>query len=148
MAKLRTFVLVNQDKVISPPLISIREYGEWMEKTFDESICQLELYIPSNKGDGQKALEWHPGTHIGNFFDSNKFFKPELSSWFISSKSKAFSQLLKHNFVTSQDCRSTKLRLYTVNQIELYIKSHIDSTFNTDNIYLEPKQITLSSADI
>ena len=33
---LSTFQLVNKDKVISPVLTTIREYGTWFERTFDE----------------------------------------------------------------------------------------------------------------
>ena len=46
---LNTFVLVNKDRVISPILTTTREYGNWLEKIFDSSICNLELYMKSLK---------------------------------------------------------------------------------------------------
>ena len=49
-SQLRTFQLVKNDKVISPILTTIREYGRWFEATFDEYTTASELYMKSKKG--------------------------------------------------------------------------------------------------
>ena len=140
--ELRTFVLVNNNKVLSPALITVREYATWMEKYFDEYTCHLELYLNSKKNGGIVS-EWHPGTKIGRFFDMQGFKKPELKSWYLPADSKALPQLIKHGFVTANDSRSGLLRLYTVQQIELYIKTAIDNSFSISDKILPPIQITM-----
>lgn len=144
--ELRTFVLVSNNNVLSPALITVREYATWMEKYFDESICHLELYLNSKKNGGTVS-EWHPGTKIGRFFDMQGFKKDELTSWYLPTDSKALPQLIKHGFATINDSRSGLLRLYTIPQIELYIKTAIDDSFNIANKILPPIQITLSQED-
>ena len=148
MAKLRTFVLVYEDKVISPMLTTVREYANWMEGTFDETICQMHLYLNSKKANGQIVSEWHPGTRIGYFFDKHEFNKPESHSWFIPVEYKAMKQLVQHNFAVVKDRSSTSqnLRLYTVDQIQLYVTNEIDKDFKVEA--LEPQQLVLSKADM
>ena len=72
MDKIQTFVLVHDNEVISPALVTIREYGRWFEETFDEYTSQMELYMKSVKKGGESVLEWHPGTRIGKYFDTVK----------------------------------------------------------------------------
>lgn len=142
--KIRTFVLVYENKIISPPLVTIREYANWMEKYFDEYTCHLTLYINANKGGGT-AAEWHPGTRIGQFFDHNRFSSSELCSWFIPNNMKAMEQLEQHNFAVKRDGKM--LRLYTIKQVELYLKNTVDDTFTFGNNIVPPKQIVLSKED-
>lgn len=148
MAKLRTFVLVYEDKVISPMLTTVREYAGWMESTFDETICQIHLYLNSKKATGQTVSEWHPGTRIGYFFDSHKFTKFESHSWFIPVTGKAMNQLEQHSLAEKKDKSNTtqSLRLYTVDQIQLYVTNEIDKDLKVD--ILEPQQIVLSKSDM
>lgn len=148
MAKLRTFVLVYEDKVISPMLTTVREYANWMESTFDETICQMHLYLNSKKANGQIVSEWHPGTRIGYFFDRHKFNKPESYSWFIPIKYKAMKQLVQHKFAEVKDKSNTSqnLRLYTVEQVRLYVANEIDKDLTVE--VLEPQQLVLSRADM
>ena len=40
------------------------------------------------------------------------------------------------------------LRLYTVNQIELYIQMRIDNSFHIDSFLTVPKQVKISDADL
>lgn len=148
MAKIRTFVLVYEDKVISPQLVTVREYANWMEQTFNETICHMHLYLNSKKVNNQIVSEWHPGTKLGSFFDNQDFHKPELHSWFINSSSKAIQQLVKHKLAELQDCRGDKLRVYTVNQLELYIQSNIDDSFSIGDKLVNPKQVVLSKEDM
>lgn len=145
--ELRTFVLVSNNKVLSPALITVREYATWMEKYFDEYTCHLELYLNSKKNGGTVS-EWHPGTKIGRFFDMQDFKKDELTSWYLPTDSKALPQLIKHGFATANDSRSGLLRLYTLPQIELYIKTAIDNSFTLGNKVLPPIQITLTDDDV
>lgn len=149
MAKLKTFVLVYEDKTISPELVTVREYADWMERTFDEIICHQHLYLNSKKIDGQVVSEWHPGTRIGNFFDHGQFFKSTLHNWYLPNDGKAMKQLVKHGLAELKDCstyfNSQRLRLYTVEQIQLYIKNNVDRNFQITT--LEPKQIVLSKND-
>ena len=152
MAKLRTFVLVYEDKVISPSLVTVREYANWMESVFDETICHMHLYLNSKKVNGQVVSEWHPGTRLGSFFDNQNFHKDTLQSWYLSNNSKAMQQLLKHNFAELKDCsvyhKQSMLRLYTVEQLELYIKTAIDRSFSLSNKIMDSKQIVLSKSDM
>lgn len=152
MAKLRTFVLVYEDKTLSPPLVSVREYAKWLEVTFNETICHMHLYLNSKKADGQIVSEWHPGTRLGSFYDNQSFHKPELQSYYLSSNDKGMQQLIKHTFAELKDCsiyhKKSMLRLYTVQQIELYVKTSIDKSFNIANDIMDPKQIVLSKSDM
>lgn len=152
MAELRTFVLVYEGKVISPLLVTVREYANWLESVFDSSICHQHLYLSARKSDGTFVFEWHPGTRLGTFFDNQPFYKPELQSWFIRSDGKAMSQLIQHKFAESRDSslyhKEQRLRVYTVEQIEVYIKTAIDNTFSLTDKILSPKQITLSKSDM
>ena len=93
--QLRTFQLVNNDKVISPIITTIREYGRWFEATFDEYTVASELYMKSKKGK-ETVLESHPGTRIGKFFDSKKLSDPGLHSWFILQDSPMMERLVKY----------------------------------------------------
>lgn len=145
MAKeLRTFVLVHKGKVISPPLVTIREYAAWMEKYFDEYTCHIELYLPAKK-DGITVWEWHPGTKLGTFFDHKC---RNLKSWQIQNDTNIMGQLIRHGFATSTDCHTRKLRLYTVRQIEVYIKTVIDHSFELGTKIIDPIQITVTEADM
>lgn len=147
MAKeLRTFVLVSEGKILSPALVTVREYANWMEKYFDEYTCHLELYLNSKKNGGTVS-EWHPGTKIGRFFDMQGFKNSNLQSWYIDSQSKGVRQLIKHGFATPNDSRSGLLRLYSVQQIELYIKTAIDQSFEIGTKIIEPVQITITKED-
>lgn len=147
MAKeLRTFVLVSEGKILSPTLVTIREYAGWMEKYFDKYTCALELYIPAKKNGGT-VFEWHPGTKIGRFFDMQGIKKSELTSWYLPVDTKGMQQLIKHNFATAGDARNKLLRLYTVKQIDTYIKAVIDNSFEIGTKIIEPVQITISKED-
>ena len=148
MAKeLRTLVLVCENKIISPPLVTVREYASWMEKYFDTYTCHLELYLNSKK-NGDTVSEWHPGTKIGKFFDMQNFkSNPDLISWFIPTDTKAMQQLIKHGFASANDSKNGLLRLYTVQQIELYIRTAIDNSFQLGNKIIDPKQITLATKE-
>lgn len=158
MAKLRTFVLVYNNKTVSPPLVTIREYAKWMEGTFDETLCHMHLYLPSKKADGTTAFEWHPGTKIGGFFDTHQFKKAELKSWYVPMTGKAIDQLVQHNLADIKD-RSIKLkdnpykfpmlRVYTVNQIEMYVRSNLDNDYYIPNAdIMSPKQVVLSKEEM
>ncbi len=152
MAKLRTFVLVYEDKVISPYLVTVREYANWLEQTFDETICHMHLYLNSKKADGQVVSEWHPGTRLGSFFDNQTFYMPQFQSWYIGSSDKAIQQLVKHKFAELKDCsiyhKKSMLRVYTVDQIGLYVNTAIDRNFNIADKFIGPKQIVLSKSDM
>lgn len=144
--ELRTFVFVSEGRVLSPPLTTIREYARWMENYFDNFTCQLELYLCSKK-KGETVLEWHPGTKIGRFFDMQGFHQSDYISWYLPVDTKGMQQLIKHNFAQAGDARGKLLRLYTVRQIEVYIKTVIDHEFEIGTKILEPVQITLSKED-
>ena len=149
---LNTFVLVKQDRVISPVLTTTREYGNWLEKVFDSSICNLELYLKSKKADGTIVLEKHPGTRIGHFFDYTRMQSNTYMSWLVSQDSSVMDRLTKLKLAERKDTIQDKegrqlLRLYTVNQIELYIQMNIDKSFHIDNFLTVPKQVRISDDD-
>lgn len=153
---LNTFVLVNNNQVISPVLITIREYGTWFESVFDEYTSQMELYLHSVKKDGQSVLEWHPGTRIGNWFDKNKLTSEKLKCWFILQDSTMMEKLKKYKMAEFRDAIPISvndeegrrmLRVYTANQIELYIRQQIDKNFKIGEYLQKPKQIKIRDSD-
>jgi hypothetical protein len=153
--KLSTFIIVEGDRTISPVLTTIREYGRWLEENFNEYTCNYELYTKAVKG-GTRVLEYHPGTRIGHYFDSNTFHKNELESWFFYQESQMMDKLRKMKLAEYRDAipisvndeeHRRMLRVYTIDQIELYIKSNIDKSFNMTGKYLTPKQIKIRYSD-
>lgn len=147
---LNTFQLVDKNRVISPILTTTREYGNWLETVFDNSICQIELYIPSIKEDGKKVLEKHPGTKIGNYFDKASISNSEYKSWFILEESKCIDKLVRLKLAEKRDTVPTSvydiqkrrmLRCYTLNQLELYIRTMIDPKFQISEYVSTPKQV-------
>lgn len=144
---LRTFVLVNNNKVISPPLVTIREYAKWMEDTFDNSICHLELYMKCKKTNGETLLEKHPGTKIGQFFKTTKVSNSNLVSWIIPPRSDVVERLVKQGMVERVDAR-LELRVYTVEQLEFYLRSNVDSSINLATECSMPIQIRVSDSEL
>jgi len=154
MDNIQTFVVVYNNEVISPALTTTREYGRWMEEYFDSSICQLELYMRSKKKGGEIVLECHPGTRIGEWFGKQDFPQNNLQSWFFYQDSTMMDKIRKYNLAEYKDAIPISvndeqgrrmLRCYTVQQIELYIKSNIDKSFRLE--YAKPKQIKIRDTD-
>lgn len=147
---LNTFAIVEKGIVISPRLVTTREYGRWMSSTFDEYTVAQELFLKSKKGN-DSLLESHPGTKIGNYFDSNKFSRYELQCWYIGSDTDIMKRLIKYGLAELGDCskynQKQMLRVYTVEQIQLYIQTKLDRHFDFGNDILEPKQIITQEAD-
>ena len=153
---LSTFQLVYQNKIISPVLTTTREYGNWFEDTFDKYTAQLELYLKSKKQGGESVLEWHPGTKIGHWFDTNNVNSGALQSWFILQDSPAMNKIVKLNMAEQRDAIPISvndekgrrmLRVYTAGQIQLYIRSTLDKTFNISQYLGVPKQVKVDSLD-
>lgn len=150
---LETFVIVSDNNVISPILTTTREYGRWFEEIFDSSICQLELYLRSKKNTGESVLEMHPGTKIGEWFGRQSFEKTNLQSWFIYQDSAMMDKIRKFKLAEYRDAvpvtddKVRMLRCYTLQQIELYIKSNVDRNFTINNLFAEPKQIKIRKSD-
>lgn len=154
---LSTFQLVNQDRVISPVLTTTRMYGTWFENVFDKYTAQTELYMRSKKKDGESVLEWHPGTKIGHWFDSNSIDSTDYKSWFILQESPMMDRLVKLKLaeqkdaipISVNDVKNRKMiRVYTVKQIELYLKNMIDRNFNIADYISIPKQIKVKDTDM
>lgn len=152
---LTTFQLVNNDRVISPVLTTIRQYGSWFEKTFDEYTAQMELYMKSKKKTGESVLEWHPGTKIGYYFDHGTFVGDKLTSIFILQDSPMMQRLVKLGMTEQKDAipiavykGQKMLRVYTIDQIQLYIKSTIDRSFDISPYLGTPKQIKVKDCDL
>lgn len=154
---LNTFVLVNKDRVISPVLTTTREYGNWLEEVFDSSICNMELYMKSVKKSGERTLEKHPGTRIGKFFDDASVHDISYKSWFALQDSAVMERLVKLKLAEYKDAIPISvndkegrrmIRLYTVNQIEMYIQMKIDKAFRIDKYITVPKQVKISDSDL
>lgn len=154
---LSTFQLVNRDKVISPVLTTIREYGVWFEKTFDEYTVQKEIYLKSKKKSGESVLEWHPGTRIGQWFDNKQINSQEYQAWYILQDSPMMERLVKLKLAEQKDAipiSSTDdegrrmIRVYTVAQINLYLKNLIDKSFDISTYVSTPKQIKVRDCDM
>lgn len=154
---LDTFQLVNNDAVISPILITTRKYGDWFEGTFDKYTSQMELYMKSKKKTGESLLERHPGTRIGAWFDPNTVNSADYKSWYIMQDSPMFQRLVKLKLAEHQDAvpisvndkqHRNMIRVYTLNQIELYIKTVLDKNFKISDYYSTPKQIKVRDNDM
>lgn len=157
MDKLQTFCVVNNDKVISPQLVTIREYGRWLERTFDEYTAQQELYMKAKKQTGESVLEWHPGTNIGKWFDKNAVNDNVYKSWYIFQDSPMMERLVKLKLAEQKDAIPISvndsegrrmIRVYTVQQIELYIKNSIDKKFDISEYIGLAKQIKVKDSDL
>ena len=154
---LTTFQLVNNDKTISPLLTTIREYGVWFEDVFDKYTAQTELYMKSKKKSGESMLEWHPGTKIGQWFSTKQMNSADYKSWFILQDSPMMNRLIKLNLAEMKDAIPISvndkegrrmLRIYTVNQIELYIRNTMDRNFSIAKYVETPKQIKVRDSDM
>lgn len=154
---LDTFQLVHNDKVISPIMTTTRKYGDWFEDTFDNYTAQMELYMKSRKKSGESLLERHPGTRIGAWFDSTKVNSNEYKSWFIMQDSPMFDRLVKLRLAEQQDAvpisvkdkqHRNMIRVYTVKQIELYIRTVLDKNFSLSQYVGTPKQIKVRDVDL
>lgn len=153
---LDTFVFVSDNKVISSTMTTTREYGRWLEELFDSSICQLELYCKSKKKTGESVLEMHPGTRIGEWFGKQNFTSGNLQSWYLYQDSTMMDKLKKMKLAEYRDAIPISvndeqgrrmLRVYTIEQIELYVKSNIDKNFSIAGLYSPPKQIKIRESD-
>lgn len=147
-----SFVLVNQNKVVSPVLITVRSYGSWFEGTYDEYTSQMELYLRAKTGDGSILLEYHPGTKIGHWFDlhNRELTSDKLKCWYIPKESPVMDRLVKLKLAQNTDSNikdgKQVLRVYTKDQIELYLK-----TLFREKIEIPvgtPKQIKVKDTDL
>lgn len=154
--KLSTFIFVQGNRAISPPLVTVREYGRWLETVYDEYTCNYELYLRATI-DGTKVLEFHPGTRIGQYFDNTQFNSNKYDSWYIYQESTMMAKLNKMKLASYKDIApilsgSRKglklLRLYSIDQIELYVRTKIDRSFNINNFVVQPKKIVLRKSDL
>jgi len=154
---LSTFQLVNQDRVISPILTTTRMYGVWFENVFDKYTALTELYLKAKKKDGEQVLEWHPGTRIGHWFDTNDVDSTDYKSWFIMQESPMMERLVKLKLAEQKDAipisvndikNRRMIRVYTVSQIELYLKNVLDKNFRIADYVSTPKQIKVKDTDM
>lgn len=154
--KLSTFVFVQGNRAISPPLVTVREYGRWLETVYDEYTCNYELYIRATVDD-IKVLEFHPGTRIGQYFDNTQFNSNKYYSWYVKQESIMMTKLNRMKLasykdiapVLSGDRKGLKLlRLYSIDQVELYVRTKIDKNFNINNFLVPPKKIVLRKSDL
>ena len=154
--KLTTIAFVSSDKVISPPLVTAREYVRWLETVYDEYTCNYELYLKAKFGDNE-VLEKHPGTRIGQYFDNTFFSAGKYNSWYIQQESSMMKKLHTMKLAEYRDIAQVLsgkrrgmrlLRLYSVDQIELYIRTKIDKSFRISDKFMSPKKITLRKSDM
>lgn len=155
-AMLQTVQLICNKKPRSPWLVTTQEYGRFMLDTFDESICSYILFKQESK-EGEPVRVYHPGSRLGLYFDKNEFSKPELMSTFVKYDSVVFTRLHDLKLASYKDFNKIKvngaqaqnlLRLYTVDQIALYIKQNVDYNFNLLSVLLNPKQIRVRECDM
>lgn len=153
---LTTFIFINNERAISPPLVTVREYARWLETVYDEYTCNYELYLKANIGD-VKVLEFHPGTRIGQYFDNTTFKDSKYDSWYIYQDSTMMQKLNRLKLAEYKDVAPIQsgekkglrlLRLYSIHQIDLYVRTKIDRTFNINNYIIPPKKIVLKKYDM
>lgn len=139
---LSTFVFIDNGKIISEPLTSIREYGKWLQDYYGKDIASLELFS-RHLEDGESVLEYHPGSKIGKWFDKRQFHEPQFQSWFINKDTVAAKKLVDGKFIEWKDFIPISLsdeqgrklcRLYSLAQIELYVRSNIDRSFRFSDL--------------
>lgn len=153
--KLATFAFTHNNEMISPILTTIPEYGRWLMTQFDDYTCTQLLRIPRRCGSSLDiVMEYHPGTRIGQFFDSKDFKNANLYSWTIEQDSTMMQKLINMGLANRKDANNTTgndgrriLRLYTLNQLEYYIKTQLDKDFNINGKYIQPKKIALRKSD-
>lgn len=149
--KLDCFVLVKAGEVISPMLTTTREYGAWFSSYFDSYTSGQELFCSAKTKDGNRVLESHPGTKIGKYFDTHSFRRSELSCWFIKTDNDLIPQLKWYGLADIADCTTNSygrvLRVYTVQQIELYLQETVDRDFRLGNILLPAKKVQVNDPD-
>lgn len=154
--KLSTVIFTSGDRAISPPLITVREYARWLETVYDEYTCNYELYLRATV-EGTKVLEFHPGTRIGQYFDNTNFTNNKYDSWYISQESSMMQKLNKLKLaqykdvapIRSQEKKGLRLlRLYSADQVELYIRTKIDRDFCISMYLLPPKKIVVRKCDM
>ena len=143
------FVLVLGGTVISPALTTTREYGAWFSAVFDNYTSAEQLYLKSKTADGNVVLESHPGTKIGKFFDTHRFAKPELNCWYLDPE--LVKQLISYKLADTADIITYKgarvLRVYTIEQIMLYVQSTVDRQFQIGSMVLPSKKVQVSRPD-
>lgn len=151
---LSTFQIVYGKEVVSPPLVTTREYGRWFTEEYDNYTVSQELFMRSKTKDGGTVLENHPGTRIGNFFDTRTFTSDLLHCRYIEQDSSIMEKLIKYGLADKRDTITVStmpgkrvLRVYTLAQVELYIQSTLDRGFTFGDKYLIPKQVKVSTLD-
>lgn len=152
---LNTFQLVHNGKVISPILVTTREWGEWFERVYDRYTINEHLYTKAKLGE-QSLLERHPGTRIGRFFDSGMFAQTDLGSVYILWQSNIVDKLLSIRMLRGNDnCsisihaeKKTVVRLLTARQVEVYIQSNIDRNFNISRYIGPSKSVVVKDSDL
>lgn len=153
--KLSTFQLVNNGKVISPILVTTREWGKWFELVYDEYTINEHLYVKARRGE-KSLLERHPGTRIGRFFDSDMFTQNDLGSVYILWESNIVDKLISIRMLRGNDNCSISIngekknlvRLLTAGQIEVYIQSNIDRNFNISAYIGTSKSVVVKDSDL
>jgi hypothetical protein len=154
--KLTTFVFTSGDRAISPPLVTVREYARWLETVYDEYTCNYELYLRATVGD-TKVLEFHPGTRLGQYFDNTKFSSNRYDCWYIYQESVMMEKLNRMRLASYKDVAPVLsgqrkglklLRLYSADQINLYVRTKIDRTFDINAYLVPPKKIALRKKDL
>lgn len=152
IANLQTFQLVLGNKPVSGWLITTREYGRFMQNFYDERVCSYELYKQESK-DGEPLRVWHPGSRIGQFFDTQCITQQKYMSVFFKQGCPVLNKLYDMNIANPKDfnfisvngeCKEQLLRTYTPDAIELYIKSKVDKDFTIAPVLMNPIQIRVS----
>lgn len=149
--QLDSFVLVHNNEIISPELTTTREYGVWFSSVFDRYTSGLKLFMKTKTNGGNSVLVSHPGTRIGDFYNSRNFSNYELKCWYL--KPELVKQLISYNLADARDCKpkdkENVLRVYTIKQIEVYVQMNIDKMFRIGDMVLPPKKVQVNDlADV
>lgn len=129
--KLKTFEVYNKDGNITQKLTTARELGRFLQNVYTPEVITPLLYVNSSK----QGAEYHPGTRIGIFFDTNTFNRKDLHSVYIPVGSETYKQLVSTNLAEKRDistisnkCGKTKcIRCFTLEQIQLFIDTFLSS---------------------
>ena len=133
--KLKTFEVYNKNGKLTEKLTTSRELGRFLQNVYKPEVIIPLLYVNSSK----QGAEYHPGTKIGIFFDTNTFNRKDLHSVYIPVGSETYKQLVSTNLAEKRDistisnkCGKTKcIRCFTLEQIQLFIDTFLPSEHPT-----------------
>lgn len=154
--KIQPFVLVQDKKVITGPLIPTREIGRVARHWFDEATVQQEFMKKESKESIPTRVS-HPGSKIGEYFRKHRYEGKEYKSAYFMRDSVVVYKLKQRQLILDSDINKSKpegcsepeylLHCYTPEQLEKYIQHEILKDFSIEGKLLPPIEIDIKEDD-